>query len=225
MPSGNRPQNTLHRLPAALLGALICLGAFLPLPGGAGTPVTIIDEWTNVRAPAAPALKPVAVDPATTAFLILDIATAQCNAQRRPRCVASVPAIAAFLARATGRKMPVVYSVATGGKPEDILWEVRPLPGQPVVSGSVDKFQGTNLDAILKGMNIKAVIISGTAAQGAVLYTASAAALRGYQVEVPLDLVSADIPYAEQYTAWHLLNAPAGIGTRVTLTRSDLIRF
>ena len=77
---------------------------------------------------------------------------------------------------------------------------------------------------IRKEMGTQAVITVGTAAHGAVLYTASGAALRGLKVIVPVDGTSADILYAEQYTAWHLVNAPRD-GAQVTLTRIDLIRF
>jgi hypothetical protein len=43
-------------------------------------------------------------------------------------------------------------------------------------------------------------------------------------VIVPVDGVSSSTAYAEQYTAWHLANAPR-IGPQVTLTRSDLVSF
>ena len=56
------------------------------------------------------------------------------------------------------------------------------------------------------------------------LYTASGAAMRGMKVIVPVDGVSADNTYAEQYTAWHLANAPL-VGAAVTLTTIDDIRF
>jgi len=42
-----------------------------------------------------------------------------------------------------------------------------------------------------------------TAAHGAVLYTASGAVLRGFNVIVPLDCVSAQNTYIEQYVAYH----------------------
>jgi nicotinamidase-related amidase len=66
--------------------------------------------------------------------------------------------------------------------------------------------------------------VVGCAAQGAVIYTASGAALRGLKVIVPVDGMSADTPYAEQYVAWHLVNAPR-VGAQTTLTKIDLIRF
>jgi len=39
-----------------------------------------------------------------------------------------------------------------------------------------------------------------------------------------VDGVSAENTYAEQYVAWHLLNAPR-ISTLVTLTKIDLIGY
>ncbi len=48
--------------------------------------------------------------------------------------------------------------------------------------------------------------------------------MRGMKVIVPVDGISADIPYAEQYTAWHLTNAPL-VSNAVTLTTIDQITF
>ena len=87
----------------------------------------------------------------------------------------------------------------------------------------MDKFYNTDLEKILRDRGIKTVIIAGTAANGAVLHTATGAAMRGLKVIVPVDLMSADL-YAEQYTAWHLVNAP-GTRRQTTLTRSDLIEW
>ena len=56
------------------------------------------------------------------------------------------------------------------------------------------------------------------------LYTASAAAMRGFHVVVPVDGMSAAQPYAEQATAWILSTAPT-IANNVTLTRSDMIGY
>ena len=93
-----------------------------------------------------------------------------------------------------------------------------------MVASGPDKFFGTDLEKILKEKGVKTVIAVGTASHGAVLYTASGAALRGIQVIVPVDGVSAENTYAEQYVAWHLLNAPR-ISTLVTLTKIDLIGY
>jgi nicotinamidase-related amidase len=93
-----------------------------------------------------------------------------------------------------------------------------------VVSSGPDKLLGTDLEKILKEKGIKTAIAVGTASHGGVLYTASGAALRGVQVIVPVDGISAEIIYAEQYTSWPLLNT-ARISTLVTLTKIDLIGY
>jgi len=78
------------------------------------------------------------------------------------------------------------------------------------------------LEKILKEKGVKTVIVVGTAAEGAVLNTASQAALRGFKVIVPVDgVLSSATAYAEQYAAWHLANSPR-IGPQVTLTRIGL---
>jgi nicotinamidase-related amidase len=187
-------------------------------------PATLIDEWASVPIPAAPPLKSVVIDPQTTAFLILDIQLPMCGAEQRPRCAASVPKIAAFLLDARMRAMPVIYSLTPTGTPENIVPAVSSLPGEPSVRSSVDKFYNTDLEKILKEKGVKTVIIVGTAAHGAVLHTATGAAMRGLQVIIPVDGMSAIEPYAEQYTAWHMLNAP-GTRARTTLTTFDRMSF
>jgi nicotinamidase-related amidase len=205
-----------------------CVAAAAPLDGlvraRSAAAQTIVDEWATVKVPPAPELKAATIDPKVTALLILDIQRQTCNVERRPRCLLTVPRIQALLAQARGKGVPVVYSLAGSGTVADILKEVAPLHGEPVVLSGPDKFLGTDLEKILKERGIQAVITVGTASHGAVLYTASGAALRGLKVIVPVDGVSADNTYAEQYTAWHLVSAPR-VGAQVTLTKMGLIRF
>jgi nicotinamidase-related amidase len=202
----------------AVMGAVGCLIA-TPAPAQ-----TIVDEWASVKPPPPPALKPVSVDPRTTALLLLDFNQQTCNAQRRPRCVASVPRVKPLLAAARAAGVPVVYSLGGGGKPTDILPELVPTASEPVVSSGVDKFMNTDLEKILKDKGIATVIVAGTSAHGAVLHTASAAAMRGLKVIVPVDGISGDTTYVEQYTAWHLVNAPV-FSQNVTLTTLDGVKF
>ena len=186
---------------------------------------TIIDEWATVQAPKPPELKPVTVDPKVTAVLVLDVVRQGCNVERRPRCVASIPRIQALLSQARAKGMIVIYTHYVGTAPGDILKEVAPLAGEAVLGETVsDKFLGTDLEKMLKGKDIKSVIPVGAAAEGAVILTASAAAMRGFQVIVPVDGVSSGVTFAEQYTAWHLTNAPT-VGQRVTLTKIDMIKY
>jgi len=185
---------------------------------------TIIDEWNTVKVPPAPGLKTVKIDPKVTALLMLDFNKQTCNAERRPRCVASIPKVQKLLMEARAKGVSVIYSLSAGAAVADIAKELAPLTGEPVVSSGPDKFLGTDLEKILKEKGIKTAIAVGTASHGAILYTASGAALRGIQVIVPVDGMSAENIYAEQYVAWHLLNAPR-ISALVTLTKIDLIGY
>jgi len=182
----------------------------------------VMDAWNSIQAPPPPELKQVKVDPATTALLILDIESRTTNMERRPRAVASVPRIWVLLQAARSKGLPVVYSLTSQGTPETILPEVAPRQGEPVVRSSVDKFYQTDLEEILKAKGIKTVIVVGTAAEGAVLHTATAAAMRGLEVIVPVDGMSSSELYAEQYVCWHLVNAP-GTRKRTTLTKTGMI--
>jgi nicotinamidase-related amidase len=202
------------------LAALVAVLAYAtPAPAQ-----TIIDEWQNVKAPPAPELKAVTVDPRTTALLMLDFVPSSCNQQRRPRCIASLPKTKKLLAEARAKDMLVVYSLAPVGTISETLAEVAPTGKEPFVQSGVDKFYKTNLEQILKDKDIKTVIVAGTGANGAVLYTASGAVLRGMKVLVPVDVVSDVNLYMEQYVAYHFMNAPLVAGN-VTLTAVDLMKF
>jgi nicotinamidase-related amidase len=184
---------------------------------------TIIDEWATVQAPKPPELKPVTLDPKTTALLVLDFVKQTCNTERRPRCLDSVPKVQALLKQARAKGVTVIHSITTAATPADIAKELTPLEGEPIVKASADKFFKTELEKILSEKGIKTVVVVGTAAQGAVLNTASQAAFRGLQVIVPVDGMSAENTYFEQYSIYHLANAP-GVGQQVTLTKIDMIK-
>jgi len=207
-----------------LCAVVVALFGVIDSESDAGSENSIIELWGDVKAPEVVELKGITLDPSKTAFLILDIETRTCNLKSRPRCIDSVPKIKAFLDYAKKHGAFVVYSLTSKGTPETILPEVAPTGGAPIVQSSVDKFFNTNLESILKGKNIASVIICGTTAEGAVIHTATGAAMRGFNVVVPVDGMSAATLYAEQYTAWHLVNAP-GSRNKTTLTRFDMIRF
>jgi nicotinamidase-related amidase len=183
----------------------------------------IIAQWKDIKVPPAPELQQVVVEPQVTALLLLDFNKQTCNAERRPRCIASIPKVKELLTAARAKKMPVVYSLSAGAVPGDIAADLAPLSGDPIVTSGPDKFLGTELERILEWRGVTTVIVTGTAAHGAVLYTASAAALKGFKVIVPVDAMSAENPYAEQYVAWNMVNAPR-ISLQTTLTRSDLVK-
>jgi nicotinamidase-related amidase len=182
----------------------------------------VVEEWQGVQAPKPPELKPVTLD-SSTAVLSLDFVKQTCNTERRPRCLSTVPRVESLLKLARSKKVTVIHSITTAATPADVLKEVAPLEGEPIVKAPADKFFGTDLEKILKEKGIKTVIVTGTAAQGAVLNTASQAAFRGIKVVVPVDGMSAENTYYEQYTAYHVTTAP-GVGQQTTLTRIDMIK-
>jgi nicotinamidase-related amidase len=194
----------------------------VPSPGGSASPAP-----ASIAAPV-----PVTVDPKTTALLVLDVTSVVCTP--RPQCVDSVPKIAPLLKKARDAQALVVYSdTATAGS--TILAEVAPVAGEPKVTGRADKFFGTDLEQILKDKGIQTVVVVGSAANGAVLYTTFGANIRGMTAVVAEDGISvgAGEEFGLTFAKWQLLRQPGFTNVdnkplekgRVTLSRSDLIGF
>ncbi len=101
--------------------------------------------------PPAPQLKPVTLDPKTTALLVIDMIKQTCNEKMRPRCVAE-----------------------------------------------------------------------GTASHNGLLFTSVMAALRGFNVVVPVDGIAGNNAYEDQIAAYTLTSS---IVYKVTLTIIDMIKF
>jgi len=186
----------------------------------------ITTEWAAVKPPPAPQLKAATVDPKTTALLVLDLMKTNCGV--RPRCVATVPNVKRLLDSARAHEMMVFYTLvgATPTPTNMVDQGLAPREGEYVTRGGADKFIGSPLEERLKAKGIKTVIVTGTSAQGAVVGTSNGAAQRGFKAVVPVDGMSAEDPYNEQYAAWHLFKGgPANLTENVTLTRSDMIKF
>src|SRR6516225_7977937 len=89
----------------------------------------IISEWTTVKLPPVPELKPVTVDPRTTALLVLDFMKGNCGA--RPRCLASLPNVRKLLEATRAHDMMVAFNLTGAGKIEDMVDpSLAPLPGE-----------------------------------------------------------------------------------------------
>jgi nicotinamidase-related amidase len=181
-----------------------------------------------------PTPSPVAVSPdaRSTALLVLDFNTAVC--QPRPACIEVLPRVAQLIAKARAANVPVLYSTTPSPKgPNPTLDAVAPRAGEPVVAARADKFLGTNMEELLKQRKVQTLVIAGTAANGAVLYSAYHANALGFTVAVAQDAVSSATPYETTLALFQLLHQP-GVGNednkplapqRVTLTRSDLVTF
>jgi nicotinamidase-related amidase len=156
---------------------------------------------------------------------MLDFVKQNCSEKVRPRCPATLPAAKQLLAGARANSALVVYGIVAGSVIGDTLGDVAPNGTEPVVQSGPDKFLNTELEKILKDRGIRTVIVAGTAANGAVLHTASEAVLRGFKAVVPVDTMSADNAYIEQYVAYHFISARGGIAAATTLTRVGLVKY
>ena len=207
--------------PARVLAGML-LGASLALPSAA---------LADVNQPELPTLPdPVAVqlDPATTAYLVLDINSAVCPP--RPACMASVPVVQSLLAKARAANTLVVYSTTPNAQ---VLPDVAPQAGEPVVTSHADKFFDTDLDSILASRGIQTVVIVGAAANGAVLYTTFGAVERGYAAVIAEDGISSGQDFDTFLAEYQVLNMPGYANATntplkpkaATLSRSDLITY
>jgi nicotinamidase-related amidase len=188
----------------------------------------ILDDWGTVKPPPRPELKPVTLERSTTALLILDMMKANCGA--RPRCVASIPNVKRLHDAARSAGVMVWYSlVGAEGQatPANVVDQgFAPRDGEWARTGGPDKFLGTNLEEKLKASGIKTAIVCGTSFQGVGIGTGSGLAQRGYKVIIPVDCLSSEDPYMEQYAAWHMFKGgPAGVTGNSTLTRSTMVKF
>lgn len=201
--------------------ALALSGAVMPLARSQG----IMDEWSQVRAPAPPALQAVRVDPASSALIVMDVSVRTCSRGKRPRCAASLPAIARLVREARASGVLVLYSLVGHDKRSEIPQAIAARASDTVLTGAgPDKFVGGDLEAILKAKHIQTLITVGTSAEGAVLNTVSGATFRGFEVVVPVDGMSSDTLYGEQSTAWYLAHAPR-VSQSTKLTAVDRMRF
>ena len=216
-----------HLLPLAALAAVLSYA----VPSSAET---IIDEWNSVKAPPAPALKTVTLDPKTTALLVIDIIKQTCNAQRRPRCVAMLPKVQKLLAEARAKGVYVIYALFPSPNPatfpnpkiSDYVPELAPKGDEPVVTAFVDKFElggkDTGLEKMLKDKGIKNLVTIGVASHNGLLFTSVMAAMRGFNVVVPVDGMAGNNAYEDQLTAYTLTSS---IVYKVTLTGTDMVKF
>jgi nicotinamidase-related amidase len=212
-------QTSLH-----LVAFGLALAALPAPPAHAGD---IIAEWAAVKPPPVPELKPATLDGKTTALLILDLMKSNCG--RRPRCLATVPNVKKLHDAARGAGAMVFYTLVGSANPtpaDMVDPAIAPRDGEWVVQRGPDKFLGSGLEHRLKDRGIKTVIVTGTSAQGAVVGTGSGSAQRGYKVVIPVDGMSSEDPYMEQYAAWHMYKGgPVIVTEQVTLTRSDMIKI
>ena len=179
--------------------------------------------------PDLPGAAPVRLDPAVTAVLVLDLTDVSCG--RVPAARESLATVRRFLDRAREQGASVVFSL--GRAPQEVHPGLGRRDDEPTVRTSANKFFRTDLEERLLSSRTTHVVVLGTAANGAVLYTSFAACARGLTVVVPLDAVSSRTAVATGVALWQLLNQPGFANAEnaalrpqaVTLSRTDLITF
>jgi hypothetical protein len=94
----------------------------------------VIAEWSTIQMPPAPTLKPVTVDPKSTALFLFDFMTENCG--QRPRCVEAVPTLKALHDQARAAGMLVAYTLPGGhctarrGSRRSETWGTRQVSGR-----------------------------------------------------------------------------------------------
>ena len=211
---------------------LLTSGLLLALCGVAAQAQSSSKPLLTLQMPALPDPARVALDPTTTALLVLDYVDSIRNSQSK--CKGEMlPAVTPFMARA--RKAGVVVAYGTRG-PNMSKWlpEVAPTPGDiKIVNTAQDRFYNTDLDNALKAKRIATIIIVGwKVSSGSVAYSSVGAPVRGYTVAVPVDTTAAATAYETAIGFYQILNQnPANLSNEplkpnsATLSRTDMITF
>jgi nicotinamidase-related amidase len=182
----------------------------------------------------------VAIDPSRTALVVIDMQNdfvKPGGSLLVPDAEASVPAIRRLLELARASRMHVVYSQDTH-RPDDPEWEIWPehcregswgweivVELAPAANETVlrkvryDAFYGTPLDHLLRLWKINTLVICGTIANISVHSTATSAALRWYDVVLPIDSTSALEPFDLEASFRHIVFVCGG-----QLTTADGVR-
>ena len=150
----------------------------------------------------------------------------------------TIPAIARVLEKARRAGVKIIYTQDWHNKddPEFKIWGVHAVAGtwgaeivdalKPKEDDIIikklryDAFYGTSLEHILRLHKIENLVITGTVANICVLHTAGSAALRWFNVVVPVDCISAITEFDYKAALRQITFLYRG-----TLTKSDLIEF
>jgi nicotinamidase-related amidase len=215
-----KPGAIAHAIAVLVLAAAL---AQVATPAAAQAP-DILQEWASIKAPPPPALKAVTLDPAKTALISMDFNQKNCIPAQRLRCAAVLPKVQKLIAEARAKGIMVVHTYTPNMEKSDIVKDVGPAPGELVLQVRGDKFLGNDLEKTLKAKGITTVLLVGTSANGAVMFTAIGASQRGFKAVVPIDTMPADTAYQEQLAIWEIANGP-GVREDSTLTKTDMLKF
>ncbi len=177
--------------------------------------------------PVRPQAEPKRLDPATTAVLVLDMST-RCD-DPAAECSQLLDALGAFLDKARAASVPVVFSVSLSAKGTPLGEVATALKRQPsetvLYPDGFDKFTGGELQQLLEARGVRNLVVTGSATNFAVMYTATAAARNyRYNVVIPLDAVNTRSAYEHEY-ALHQLSVLPSAAVKIQFSATPMIDF
>lgn len=178
--------------------------------------------------PNRPEPKPVTLDSKTTAILVLDM-NARCDDPKQVCSKITAP-LGEFLDKARAAAVPIIYTVSSSAKGKPLGELAAPLhrkPGETVIyPDAFDKFYPGELQPLLKEKGVNTLIITGSATNNAVLYTATTAArMHRYSVVIPLDGVNAASQYEQEYAIHQFTVLPSEANKLFQFTNLSMISF
>jgi nicotinamidase-related amidase len=178
--------------------------------------------------PNRPEAKPLTLDGKSTAILVLDL-NARCDDAKQV-CSKITGPVGDFLDKARAATVPIIYSVSASAKGKPLGELAAPLRRKEnesvIYPDAFDKFYGGELQAFLKDKGAKTLIITGSATNNAVLYTATTAArMHRYNIVIPMDGVNAASRYEQEYAIHQFTVLPSEANKLFQFTNLSLISF
>lgn len=185
-------------------------------------------EWKAYK-PDPPNPGPVVADPAATAILVLDVNNAKVNDPANPASHMA-PRLKGLLDRARAAKVLIVHTISFNGAgtAAGSLWDgFQARPDEPILApDAFDKFHGGQLQDTLAKKPIKTLIVTGSSTNGAVLYTATAAArVYNYDIIIPTDAVVTHTRYQQDYSLYQFTVLPGSVNKKFSFTTIDQLTF
>jgi nicotinamidase-related amidase len=99
------------------------------------------------------------------------------------------------------QELEAAFGNVEGEREFEFLDELAPLPGEPVLTKlSASAFTSSNIDALLRNLGIRTIVVTGVSTSQCVDLTARDAADRGYASVVVEDAVAEDRPDYHDWT-------------------------
>lgn len=181
-------------------------------------------------APITPKPAPVSLDGKTTAVVVLDVGTEPREWLSQKEEAKFLEELGVFLDRARGSRVPVVYTLSArlkGTARDGVAAGLRRKETEPIFyPDAYDKLMGGEVHGLLSLKGIKTVIVVGSGANVAVLYTATTAArVHRYNVIIPVDGVIVRGEYEREYAFHHLSILPGDTSRLIRFTTLSDITF